>query len=82
MAKNKPRKLFELGSDPNEAINVAAAHPDESAILTVLAAKSHKPAVEGTFASTERYQQDRRARGTNPLVETQKPKKKQKQTAK
>ncbi len=63
--KPKPNaawELYDLAADPSESKNLADAKPDVLAKLTALATKAHEPAREGTFASTERHERDRRAK--------------------
>ncbi len=55
-------ELYDLSSDPSESKDLAAAKPDMVTKLDALAAKSHIPAVEGTFARTDRHERDRRAK--------------------
>ncbi len=59
---NQPWELYDLSADPSESKNIAAAQPEIVAKLTALAEKAHVPAVEGTFATTERHERDRRAK--------------------
>ena len=63
--RTKPKaswELYDLRSDPSEANNVAEAHPDVLGEMIALAKSAHKPVREGTFASTDRHQRDRRAK--------------------
>jgi arylsulfatase A-like enzyme len=55
-------ELYDLATDPSESKDVAASHPDVVAKLSALAEKAHTPAVEGTFARTDRHERDRRAK--------------------
>ncbi len=55
-------ELYDLSSDPSEANNLAAKHPETLAKLSELAAAAHTPAVEGTFSRTDRHERDRRAK--------------------
>ena len=55
-------ELFDLAADPSESQDLAAAKPDIVAKLDALATKAHTPAVEGTFARTDRHERDRRAK--------------------
>ena len=55
-------ELYDLRVDPSESNDLAAEHPDVLARLTELAKAAHEPAVEGTFATTERHERDRRAK--------------------
>ena len=59
---NKPWELYDLSSDPSESKDLAAAKPEMLNKLTLLAAKAHEPVREGTFASNELHQRDRRAK--------------------
>jgi arylsulfatase A-like enzyme len=60
--KSPAWELYDLAADPSEARDVAAAHPDVLARLTALAAAAHEPVREGTFASTDLHERDRRAK--------------------
>ncbi len=55
-------ELYDLATDPSESEDIAAAKPDIVAKLAALATSAHIPAVEGTFARTDRHQRDRRAK--------------------
>jgi arylsulfatase A-like enzyme len=55
-------ELYDLSKDPSESKDLAAAQPAVLATLTELATKAHEPVREGTFASTDRHQRDRRAK--------------------
>jgi arylsulfatase A-like enzyme len=55
-------ELYNLASDPSESKNVAAQNPAVVAKLSALAAKAHVDQQEGTFASTDRHERDRRAK--------------------
>ncbi|MEQ8788045.1 MAG: sulfatase-like hydrolase/transferase [Pirellulaceae bacterium] len=55
-------ELYNLADDPSEANDLAAAQPAVLARLTELAEQAHQPVREGTFASTDRHQRDRRAK--------------------
>ena len=57
-----PWELYDLASDPSESKDLAAAKPDLAGRLTALADEAHEPAVEGTFARTDRHERDRRAK--------------------
>lgn len=59
---NEPWELYDLANDPSESKNLADANPEIIAKLAELAAKSHAPAVEGTFTRTDRHERDRRAK--------------------
>ena len=56
---NSKWELYDLASDPGESEDIAAATPDIVAKLAALATSAHTPAVEGTFARTDRHQRDR-----------------------
>lgn len=55
-------ELYDLSSDPSESKNLADAQPATLAKLTELATKAHEPVREGTFASTDNHERDRRAK--------------------
>jgi arylsulfatase A-like enzyme len=55
-------ELYDLAIDPSESKDLAAGKPDVLAKLTALAAKAHEPVREGTFASTDLHERDRRAK--------------------
>jgi arylsulfatase A-like enzyme len=55
-------ELYDLKSDPSESKNVADAHPEVLATLVELATKAHEPVREGTFASMDLHERDRRAK--------------------
>lgn len=55
-------ELYDLGVDPSESNNVAAQHPEILAKLKGLAAGASEPVREGTFATVERHERDRRAK--------------------
>ncbi len=55
-------ELYDLAADPSESQDLAAAQPEVLARLTALAADAHEPVREGTFASTELHERDRRAK--------------------
>ena len=59
---NAKWELYDLATDPSESKDLADAHPDLVAKFDALAAKSHVPAVEGTFSRTDRHERDRRAK--------------------
>lgn len=59
---NAKWELYDLAKDPSESENVATTHPDMVAKLGALATAAHAPAVEGTFARTDRHERDRRAK--------------------
>ena len=54
-------ELYDLNADPAETKNLATTHPHFVRKLADLAAKPHSPVQEGTFASTDRHEGDRRA---------------------
>ena len=58
----KTWELYDLATDPSEAKDVAATHPDILAKLTALAAQAHEPTREGSFTKTDRHERDRRAK--------------------
>lgn len=58
----EPWQLFDLATDVSEANDVAGEHADVLKKLVAMAEASHEPAVEGTFASMELHQRDRRAK--------------------
>jgi hypothetical protein len=77
--------LYDLATDPSESQNVASAHSEILSKLTALAAAAHQPVVEGTFASMDEHERDRRAKygkhddpsyEASPNGVTKKPKKK------
>lgn len=55
-------ELYDLATDPSEAKDVAAKHPEVLAKLQALAIQAHEPVREGTFTSTARHERDRRAK--------------------
>ena len=59
---NAAWELYDLSTDPSEAIDLASSHPNRVAELAALAASAHQPAIEGTFTRTERHERDRRAK--------------------
>ncbi len=61
-AKSTAWELYDLSSDPSEFKNLASAHPEVLNKLVALATAAHQPAVEGTFARTDRHERDRRAK--------------------
>jgi arylsulfatase A-like enzyme len=61
-AKASVWELYDLANDPAESDDVAAANPDIVKRLIALAESTHEPVREGTFASTELHQRDRRAK--------------------
>jgi hypothetical protein len=58
----QPWELYDLANDPSESKDLAAAQPAILAKLTELATQAHEPVREGTFASTDRHERDRRAK--------------------
>jgi arylsulfatase A-like enzyme/lysophospholipase L1-like esterase len=60
--KAKTWELYDLASDPSESKDLAAAQPDILAKLTALATAAHEPVREGTFASTDLHERDRRSK--------------------
>ncbi len=55
-------ELYNVEEDPSEAHSIAEQHPEKLAELVALAQSAHEPVREGTFASTDRHQRDRRAK--------------------
>lgn len=55
-------ELYDMAADPSESKDLAAAQPQVLTKLTALAEKAHEPVREGTFASTDRHERDRRAK--------------------
>lgn len=55
-------ELSDLATDPSEAINIAAAHPECVDRLARLAQQATSPAGEGTFSRSDRHERDRRAK--------------------
>jgi len=58
----QPWELYDLSTDPSESKDLSTAQPAVLAKLTELATKAHEPVREGTFASTDRHERDRRAK--------------------
>ncbi|MEZ6015411.1 MAG: sulfatase-like hydrolase/transferase [Planctomycetota bacterium] len=58
----EPWLLFDLATDVSEAHDVASEHPDVVERLAALAARSHEPAREGTFADRTLHERDRAAK--------------------
>jgi arylsulfatase A-like enzyme len=78
---NQAWELYNLALDPSESRDVAAENPHVLVKLTSLAEQAHRPAVEGTFATTDRHERDRRAKfGKHDQAEAEelRPKAKQK----
>ncbi len=59
---NSPWELYDLSTDSSESNDLAASKPDVLNKLTTLAAAAHEPVREGTFASNDRHERDRRAK--------------------
>ncbi|MHB8901424.1 MAG: arylsulfatase [Thermoguttaceae bacterium] len=59
---NAAWELYDLSSDPSESQDLSGTNPDKIAELVRLAEGAHEPAVEGTFARTDRHERDRRAK--------------------
>lgn len=55
-------QLFDLKNDISESRDVATAKPKILARLVAMAEKSHEPVREGTFASRDLHEKDRRAK--------------------
>lgn len=55
-------ELYNLAQDPGETNDLAAKYPQRVQALATLAARAHTPVREGTFASTDRHERDRRAK--------------------
>ena len=60
--KSKTWELYSVASDRSEGKDLAASEPAVLARLTELAAAAHQPVREGTFASTDLHERDRRAK--------------------
>lgn len=60
--RSRDWELYDLSSDPAESKDLAATAPERLAKLVALASQAHRPAVEGTFASTAEHERDRRAK--------------------
>jgi arylsulfatase A-like enzyme len=63
----KPNKstvweLYDLATDPGESKNVAGANVEVLTKLKTLAQSAHQPVKEGSFASTDLHERDRRAK--------------------
>ena len=61
-ARSTTWELYDVDSDPGESKDLAASQPDVLARLKRLAADAHEPVREGTFASTDLHERDRRAK--------------------
>jgi len=75
---------YDLSRDPSESKDLAEAQPEILTRLTNLAAQAHEPVIEGTFASTDSHERDRRAkfgRHDEPEAPTQPRKKTNKKKA-
>ncbi len=59
---NASWELYDLSSDPSESKDLSGTKPEKVAELARLASEAHQPAVEGTFARTDRHERDRRAK--------------------
>lgn len=59
---NQVWELYDLSADPSESKDLAAEQPAILKRLTELATKAHEPVREGTFASTDLHERDRRAK--------------------
>lgn len=55
-------ELYDVAADPSESRDLAAAQPTVLDKLTALATAAHEPVREGTFASTDLHERDRRAK--------------------
>ncbi|MGI9428785.1 MAG: sulfatase-like hydrolase/transferase, partial [Bythopirellula sp.] len=55
-------ELYDLASDPSEAIDLAESQPAVLKELMAMADSAHEPVRQGTFSSTDRHQRDRRAK--------------------
>lgn len=61
-AKSDEWELFDLATDPSETKNVAATQAETLSRLVALATKAHQPVREGSFASMDLHERDRRAK--------------------
>ena len=61
-AKRDHWELYDLTTDPSEATDLSATHPDVLTKLVALATAAHQPAREGSFTTTVRHERDRRAK--------------------
>jgi arylsulfatase A-like enzyme len=59
---DSPWELYDLSADPSESKDLSAVKPDVLNKLSSLASEAHQPVREGTFASNERHERDRRAK--------------------
>lgn len=81
---NQDWELYDLSRDPSESKDLAEAQPEILTRLTNLAVQAHEPVIEGTFASTDLHERDRRAkfgRHDEPEAPTQPRKKTNKKKA-
>ena len=58
----QPWQLFDLDADVSETNDVAASNAGVMAKLIAMADNSHQPVREGTFASRDLHEKDRRAK--------------------
>lgn len=71
---NSSWELYDLASDPSESKNLADSQSAVLSKLTDLATQAHEPVREGTFASTDLHERDRRAKfGRQDEAEPAKP---------
>ena len=61
-ARSPAWELYDVSRDPSESNDLATAEPKRLAALVELARRAHQPALEGTFARTDRHERDRRAK--------------------
>jgi len=60
--KSTTWELYNLATDPGERKDLAASKPDVLAKLKALAEEAHQPVREGTFATTDLHERDRRSK--------------------
>lgn len=60
--KNTNWELYDLATDPSETKDLSSAEPNVLAKLVALTEQAHEPVREGTFATMERHERDRRAK--------------------
>lgn len=60
--RNKAWQLYNITADPSESEDLALAEPSTLDKLAALAKDAHSPVVEGTFATTQLHERDRRAK--------------------
>lgn len=60
--KNGKWQLYDLKADVSETTDLAATKPDVLQQLVAMAERAHEPVREGTFASRELHEKDRRAK--------------------